>query len=115
GDALSKLVIDRQAASQECRAVRRRFDALASTVDQANAQHMLHLGNGLGNGRLREMEMACGLGHAALAHDRIEQPQIAELQPRGDAIHQIHEILSMKESYRTIINENFSFWNGRAR
>src|SRR5262245_7009584 len=89
----------------------RRLDALPPPIDQADTERMLHLGNRLRYGRLRHIELARRLCHAAPAHDGIEQAKVAQLETVGNTVNEVHEGQPrMKKSYRTITNENFPFY-----
>jgi hypothetical protein len=83
-DALLEIIERSRAALQQREAIHRGLDALWSTVQKPHAERMLEVGNDLGNGRLRDVEIRCSLGHAAASHDGVEDVQVAQLEAAAD-------------------------------
>ena len=78
--ALAQVVEDRDAALLQCEAVGRRHDAAPPAVDQSHAERVFELGNRLGYGRLRDVEAARRLAHAAGVDQGGEDVEVAQLE-----------------------------------
>ena len=61
----------------------------AITVEELDTQHRLQPGDGLGHGRLRQVQHGCGLVKAAMLEHGNEDPQLAHLQVSGQAVDQV--------------------------
>jgi hypothetical protein len=58
----------------------RREGALAHALEERQAERALELADLHAHRRLREMELAGGAGEGAVARDRVERPEVDELE-----------------------------------
>jgi len=78
------------------RAIDKKLTALSElnpargAIQQCSADGVLHVGDGLGDRRLRQPKTVRRFGHAADLCDRLERMQILEAQASADAIIPLH-------------------------
>jgi hypothetical protein len=101
-EPLPQLVEHDDAAFNQRAAVDGGGDALRGAVEERYPQGMLHFGNGIGNGRLRNAQVSRSLRHAARLGCRLENVQVAQLYAPPDAVTPTHESLLIDISYISI-------------
>src|SRR5215217_645853 len=92
-NALLQFVEHAQASPQQRAAVKSGLDTLGGAVEQANAEHMLEIGDGLGNHRPRDRETIRRLRHIPSLDDGQENMQVARLEPAANSILPLHRSL----------------------
>src|SRR5262249_47558439 len=78
--ALAQVVEDGDAAFLQGETIERRRNAAPAAIDQPHAERVLQLGDRLRYGRLRDIEPARRLAHAAGVDQRGEDVEVAQLQ-----------------------------------